>query len=135
MAIMTAYPGHGDRTPAAQAQRETHWRRVVDRCRKSGLTRSTFCRREGINENALTWWVGVLRERDGARRPVAAAKPKQRHRPRPAFIPVRVIEAAPAASAAPLEVVARGGRVVRIPPGFDPTTLRRVIATLEELPC
>jgi len=134
MASTRAYPGYGDRTPAAQAQREAHWRQVVDRCRKSGLTRSAFCRREGINDNALTWWVRVLRERDRARRPAAAAKSKQRHRPRSAFVPVRVVPAVPASGAGSMEVVARGGRVVRVQTGFDPALLQRVVAALEGLP-
>jgi len=134
MANTTAYPGHGDRTPAAQAQRETYWRQVVDRCHKSGLTRSAFCRREGINDNALTWWVRVLRERDGTRPPAAGAKSIPRHRPRSAFVPVRVVPTVPVSGAGSMEVVARGGRVVRVQPGFDPALLQRVVAALESLP-
>ena len=34
-----------------------------------------------------------------------------------------------------LEVVVRGGRVVRVRPGFDAGTLARVVQTLEALPC
>lgn len=135
MAGTRGYPEHGNRTPAARARRETHWRRVLDRCRASGLTRSAFCQREGIDANALTWWVRVLRERDEARRPAADPKRDRRARPLAAFVPVRVIEAVPAANGASVEVVTRGGRVVRLSAGFDPGLLQRVVAALEDLPC
>lgn len=135
MANTTTYPVSGDKTPAAQAQRETHWRRVLDRCGKSGLTRTAFCSRESINESSLSWWARVLRERDETRRPKTATKPRRRKRTRSHFVPVRVIEAVPAVNATPVEVVARGGRVVRVQPGFDVPTLRRVIAALEDLSC
>jgi hypothetical protein len=49
-------------------------------------------------------------------------------------VPVRLIEdAAPPASA--IEVILRGGRVVRVSAGFAVQTLRAVVAALEELPC
>lgn len=134
MANTTTYPMPGDRTPAAQAQRETHWRRLLDRCQKSGLTRTAFCRREGVSESALNWWIRALRERDQPRRPKRVAKPQRRKHTRSHFIPVRVIEAA-AVNATPVEVVTRSGRVVRVQQGFDAPTLRRVIAALEGLSC
>jgi hypothetical protein len=34
----------------------------------------------------------------------------------------------------PIELVVGGGRVVRVPPGFDADTLRNLLAILEELP-
>jgi len=40
-----------------------------------------------------------------------------------------------AASASAVEVVLRGGRVVRVAAGFAAKTLREVVATLEDLPC
>jgi hypothetical protein len=48
------------------------------------------------------------------------------------FVAVRLVEdAAPAA----VEVVLRGGRVVRVAAGFAAQTLRAVVAALEDLPC
>jgi hypothetical protein len=135
MAITATYPAQGDRTPAARTQREMHWRRTLDRWRKSGLNQLAFCQRESVNPNVFNWWVRALRKRDEARSPRTAAQQTPRHRPRPAFVPVRVIEAAPSANATALEVLARGGRVVRVGPDFDPVLLRRVIAALEGLPC
>jgi hypothetical protein len=48
------------------------------------------------------------------------------------FVPLRVVESAPAA----LEVVLARGRVVRVPRGFDADALRQLLAVLdEERPC
>ena len=33
------------------------------------------------------------------------------------------------------EVVVRSGRLVRVPPDFDATALRRLVAALEDEPC
>ena len=132
----TAYPQAGDRTPSACAQREEHWRRVLARHQQSGLTMTAFCGREQITPSALSWWARVLRERE-VRRHKPEPK-KTRRKPRhPAFVPVRVIEAAPRASAsmAALEVVTRDGHVIRLGPGFDTATLRRAVAALEGQPC
>jgi hypothetical protein len=138
MAKSAMYPANGDRTPSAQAQRETHWRRVLERCEKSGLTRTAFAEREGINESSLHWWARVLRERDETRRPRARTRRRgrnQKRQARSAFLPVRVMESAPSPTAAPLEVLTRTGRVVRVPIGFDEATLRRVVTALENQSC
>lgn len=131
------YPQPGDRTPSACAQREEHWRRILARQKQSGLTAAEFCAREEIKPTALSWWAKELRERDGTR-PARAAKKVVAKKPRrPAFVPVRVIEAAPSASAVSVgvEVVTRAGHVVRVKPGFDPATLRRVLIALEGRTC
>jgi len=49
----------------------------------------------------------------------------------PAFVPVQVVADATPTQASALEVVLLGGRTVRIAPGFDAATLRRVLAVLE----
>jgi len=131
MANESKYPHAGDRTPSACAQREEHWRRVLARQRQSGLTQAGFSNREGIKPTALSWWARELRERDGTPR-----KGRKTPQPRrPAFVPVRVIEAVPRHSASTLEVVTRGGHVVRLQADFDPAALRRLISALEGQPC
>lgn len=134
MATDSSYPTHGDRSRTAQAQRETHWRRILERCQQSGLSRTAFCQREGLKEGSLSWWARELREREQARRPVAASRKRIRRRRRPTFVPVRV-KTASGSTAATLEVVTRGGHVVRLHPGFDPALLRGVLAALEHRPC
>jgi len=49
------------------------------------------------------------------------------------FVPVRLVEET--ACGAAVEVVVRGGRVVRVAAGFAAQTLRAVVAALEDLPC
>lgn len=131
MANDSTYPSAGDRTPSACAQREEHWRRVLGRHRQSGLTQAAFSIREQIKLSALSWWARELRERDGARHEARETPRKSR---RPAFVPVRVIQMAPAVTSA-LEVVTRGGHVIRLQSGFDPALLRRVVAALEGATC
>jgi hypothetical protein len=48
-------------------------------------------------------------------------------------VPVCLVE--DTAPAAALEVVLRGGRVLRVAAGFSAQTLREVVAALEDLPC
>ena len=79
-----------------------------------------FCEREGVTPTAFAHWRKTLRERD-ARRGEAAA---------PLFVPVHF-----APAPAPLEVGLSGGRVIRVPPAFDPAHLRAVVAALEGPPC
>ena len=134
MANELAYPQAGDRTPSACAQREEHWRRVLARQQQSGITQADFCRREGIQQASLSWWVRELKERDQSHRPVRKARPKKSAR-RSAFVPVHVIQATSRPSASPLEVVTRGGHIVRLQPDFDSTALRRLVAALEGQPC
>lgn len=137
MANEPTYPRAGDHTPSACAQREEHWRRVLARQRQSGLTRRAFSRRDEINEGALSWWARELARRDGATSQTRKRKPRpKKAAPRPAFVPVRVIQAAPPRNGtSPLEVVSRSGYVVRLPRDFDPATLRKVLAALEGQPC
>lgn len=132
----STYPPNGDRTAAACAQREQHWRKLLRRCNESGLKRTEFCRREGLKDTTLSWWARELRERDQARRKRTARKaPSTRTVGAEAFVPVRVIDATPREAASAVEVVTREGHVIRLRPGFDAGTLRRVIAALEGQPC
>ncbi len=134
MANDNSYPGVGDRTPSARAQREEHWRRVLSRQQQSGLTKAAFCAREQIQPSALSWWARQVSERDAARRKPKPKKTRRTSR-HPSFLPVRVIEAMPAAGTPAVEIVTRDGHVVRVMPGFDAATLRRTVAALEGRSC
>jgi transposase len=100
--------------------REGLWRKRLARWKASGLKVGAFCEREGVTPTAFAHWRKEIAARD-ARRAAAAE---------PLFVPVRVVPAP-----TPLEVGLPGGRVVRVPPGFDPAHLRSVVATLEGAPC
>jgi hypothetical protein len=117
--------------------KERFWRQHLAAWRRSGLGIRDYCRSAGLSEPSFYAWRRVLAERRAARRTVAAAR-KQNARQQPsttvaAFVPVRVI--AESAAAGSVEVVVRGGRVVRVAAGFAAATLRDVVAVLEGLPC
>ena len=102
--------------------RERMWRKQLARWKDSGLKISAFCEREGATPTAFAHWRKVIAARD-ARAANAAA---------PEFVPVHV---SPPGAAAPIEVALAGGRVVRVPPVFDPAHLRAVVAALEGPSC
>jgi transposase-like protein len=102
--------------------KEQQWRQRIRQWQASGLSVRAFCARHALAQATFYAWRRLLRERDRA-----AA---------PAFVPVQVVAAEPLPSAPPLEVVAADGRWVRVWPGFDPHTLRLLLAVLrEEPPC
>jgi hypothetical protein len=127
-----AYPRSGTRTPEAKAQREAHWRQVLERLRTSDLPKTEFARQEGLSPDVLGWWYAEIRRRDRTqRRTSAPARGRSATPQRPAFVPVRIVEPTPAPSLAALEILA-GGCTVRIRPGFDVETLRRLVLVLED---
>ena len=88
--------------------REPHWRRVLARWRRSGLSVRAFCRAEGISEPSFYVWRRKLEQ---------AAHEK------PAFLPVHVVtEQAKQPATRDIEIVLANGRCLRVGPGFDPHT-------------
>jgi hypothetical protein len=122
--------------------RAADWAALIDQWRQSGLSLPAFCQRHGLSRGTMQNWVykpALQRAAEEARRQAWAAE----DRPPPldraaAFLPVRIAEPA-ARDEAPartgVEVVLGPGRRVVIAPGFDPETLRRVVAVLEGRPC
>ena len=109
------------RGPQSRSPLEAAWRDRITRWRASGRNVRDFCRREGLSEPSFYSWRRTLAERDAD----AASDA-------PVFVPVHV-RAGPTSPA--LEVVLRSGHVLRVPHGFDPEQLRRVVAALETPPC
>jgi transposase len=126
--------------------RVTYWAEIVRRYRQAGLSQAEFCRRNGVTRSALKNWLYKAPYRQAVeqqlRQPTApVASPKPRGRPA-RFVPVALAadsiptapaprEARPAATSA-LEVRLTSGRAIAVAPGFDPETLRRLIALLED---
>lgn len=104
-------------TEAESARR----RRLILEQSKSGQSQTEFCQRQGVSLHAFRFWKyrGVRRE----------ARPSAIERPR--LVPVRLLGGADA----PLELAIRGGRTIRVRPGFDEPTLRRLVAVLENPSC
>jgi hypothetical protein len=108
-------------------RKEQHWRQLLERWQRSGLSVRAFCRRHRLAEPTFYAWRRTLRE--GDRRAYACQGPGG-----VTFLPVHVEDdhTDPPAS---LELVLSGGRQLRIPSGFDPATLRALLAVLEGPSC
>jgi hypothetical protein len=123
------------------------WAELIDRWRLSGLSLPRFCREHGIKKGTMSGWVykpalrsAVERARrgEGARRdgPTTAGTPPESPPPT-GFVPVRLRETITTSAPEPadrraIEVVLGEGRRIAVGPGFDPETLRRVVAALED---
>jgi transposase len=99
-------------------RKEQHWRRLIQLWKNSGLTVRAFCARHHITQPSFYTWRRELQQRDAAT----------------TFAPVQVVSDDQPALATPIEISLAGGRSVRITPGFDPATLRQLLAVLEETP-
>jgi len=88
------------------------WERRVRRWRRSGLTAAEFSSREGLVRGTLLWWSSKLQQDARA-----------------AEVSFVEVTAAPEVSA--IEVTLANGRVVRVPAGFDDSSLERVLAVAE----
>jgi len=111
----------------AVASRAEYWRGHIRACALSGLSIAGYCRHEGLSTSGYHWWKRRLKARDasGASETLAVAA---------AFAEVAVARSVSEAGPA-LEVVVRGGRAIRIGPGFDAETLVRVLDVLERVGC
>jgi transposase-like protein len=108
-------------TSQRRASQEQFWRAMLRRWHSSGLSVRGFCEEHGLAVPSFYAWRRTLARRDSA----------------VGFVPVQVIpEPKPQTTAAglpsSLEVVLGAGRVLRVAPGFDEPTLRRLLALLEE---
>jgi hypothetical protein len=104
--------------------KERFWRSILQRWQTSRLSVPAFCQQHQLCQAHFYSWRRTLARRD------AQAT---------AFVAVTVLPEPMARGAAPpaaLELVLANRRVVRIPPGFDEATLRRLLPLLEEgTPC
>jgi hypothetical protein len=115
---------------------DLRWNALLGEFRRSGLTQTAFCERRGISIHSFR--KHLYR--------VPAPKPTPAN-PLPAdrgahFLPVTVLPGpipatttATAASPQPLELLLGNGRRIAVAPGFDPHTLRQLIAVVEERAC
>lgn len=106
------------RTTAAEAARR---RRLIRKQEKSGLPQAEFCHRQDVSLHAFRFWKyrGVRHD----------ARPSAIETPR--LVPVRLLGGVDNV----LELEIRGGRTIRVRPGFDEPTLRRLVAVLENPSC
>ncbi len=98
-------------------RKERQWRRWLSQWRASGLSVRAFCTQHGLASASFYRWRHVLERR--------ATEP-------PAFVPVQIVADTRPPQANALELVLVDGRTVRVAPGFDEATLRRLLAVLQE---
>jgi transposase len=91
---------------------------LIQLWKNSGLTVRAFCTRHHITPPSFYAWRHELQQRDAAT----------------SFVPVQVVTDDQPASSTPIEILLAGGRSVRIMPGFEPATLRQLLAVLQEAP-
>jgi hypothetical protein len=103
------------------------WRKRLQRWAESGLGPAEFAEREGVTVSTLYRWARRLGEG-----PVRRGRGRPSKGMQPAVFPVVVTSDAGLVLGPPpvLEVVLRGGEVVRVPRGFDDDTLVRVVRAL-----
>ena len=108
-------------------RKEQHWRQLLERWQRSGLSVRAFCRRHRLAEPTFYVWRRTLQQGSRLAPASQAADPVT-------FLPVHVRHDSPD-ERPPLELVLASGRCLRIPPGFDPATLRALLAVLEGPSC
>jgi hypothetical protein len=109
------------------------WKSLLNEFRRSGLTQAEFCRRRQISLHSFRKHLYSPRPSRPAPshdRPSAGADHP--------FVPVTILpDPTPsgAASSSHLELILSNGRRIAVAPGFDPRTLRHLIAVVEGHPC
>ena len=94
--------------------REGYWRGILADQRTSGLSIAAFCRRRQISEASFFNW---------RRRLARPAAPND-------FVAVNV--ALPQLAPCSCEVTLPNGCRVTVPPGFDPVSLKEILAALSQ---
>ena len=105
---------------ARDERKDRQWRHWIGEWQASGLSVRAFCQRRGLTVASFYAWRRALQRR-------AAEKAT--------FVPVQVLPDAVQTQTSALEVLLPDGRTVRVAPGFDAATLRRLLAVLEGRPC
>lgn len=111
------------------------WRSHVEAQASSGLSGEAYCRLHGLRAKSFYRWRRVLASTAASGNDVASKDEPARA----VFAEFRVRDVAhvpehPVAEGwARVEVVAQGGRAIRVWPGFDGETLARTVAVLEGL--
>jgi hypothetical protein len=109
--------------------RREEWAKRVERWKDSELSAKEFAAELGISARSLTWWkwrLGSLASAKQAPDGRASAAIARRSR----LSPLTFVEMA-AVSGEPIEIALPSRICIRVRPGFDDATLRRVLDALE----
>lgn len=112
---------------------ETRYRELLAQQAREGLTREETAARAGIKPSTLTWWRSELKRLDRERSRAESGGAT--------LVPVTIREVAPTpatvrpASPNAYEVVLGGGRLLRVPHGFEAAEVHTLVRVLEAIPC
>ena len=107
--------------------KEQRWRQLIGQWQRSGLSVRAFCQRQHVTVPSFYAWRRRLQQRDCVAHRSPAPDPVT-------FLPVHVQHDHPDPPPS-LELILGDGRHLRIPPGFDPATLRALLVVLEGRSC
>ena len=106
----------------SKSQREA----ILEEYRQSSLKQDDFAKEKGISSSTLQRWLQLSK------------LSSCREEPTGDLIPVRLVSQAPPSrnpsTSSPFEIVLAAGRILRVPPGFDPEEVRLLLKFLEA-PC
>ena len=126
-------------------KKQALWIRELKQWESSGETARTYCVRNGLKETQFHWWKKVLQNRGKWKpRQSGDASTLSPEEPSVRFAAVELresiaaeisqpLEAGPAAE--PITLCVADRYQIRIPPGFDPFTLERVLSVLDRRGC
>ena len=112
---------------------DLRWNALLSDFRRSGLTQADFCRLRNISLASFRYHFYKPYPAKPASRDDRSPIVSDNH-----FLPVTIVRAPTPVATSPqahLELVLSNGRRISVTPGFDPQTLRRLIAAVEECPC
>jgi hypothetical protein len=112
---------------------DLRWSALLNDFRRSGLTHAEFCRRREISIHSFRKRLYSAPTLKSA--PAVPCSPAERSS---SFLPVTILPDPISVSAATthaLELVVSNGSRIAVAPGFDPQTLRRLLAVVEDRPC
>ena len=129
---------HNRRDPA----KELFWRQMLRQWQTSGLSVREFCTQQQVSQASFYFWRRIIAQRDQQAGNHMPATPDNNDTDStsnqadasdpPLFVPVTL--ATPAKAEPPLELVLASGMRVRVPVGFDDSTLRQLLTLLNENP-
>jgi transposase len=108
---------------------DLRWTALVNDFRRSGLTQADFCRRRNIPLASFRYHFYKPRPKPVSRYDRSPTGSDHR------FLPVTILpDPTPSATSSQshLELILSNRRRIAVTPGFDPQTLRRLIAVSEE---
>jgi hypothetical protein len=112
---------------------DLRWKSLLNDFRRSGLTQAEFCRGRQISLHSFRKHLYPPRPSQPAPGDDRSSATANHH-----FLPVTILpDPVPTITASPphLELILCNGCRIAVSPGFDPQTLRRLVAVVEGRPC